>query len=286
MNDLINVPGGAWTSPFDAVRRVRSDGSEYWSARDLMPLLGYRTWQRFEAAIDKASIACRNSGQDIALQFLAAPLKTTLQGGRPLHDFELSRFACYLVSMNGDPRKPKIAAAQTYFAVQTRRAELADARKPILQPYTFRAQHTAKILSRLPRGHWCIFSESAWLLIVLEKVLVPAGLRMEIDDLCDGSVGLCWSHFRQGKPWTAPTADFPYTFPPPSQRGTVNPKAYSVSELPHFHNWLREEYVPVKFVEYLKKKYTVAGLERALPFLQRECPEALTNYQGRIGHDA
>jgi DNA-damage-inducible protein D len=118
------------TSPFDSTRRTRQDdGTEYWSARELQPILGYKNWRDFEDAIDRARVSCRNTGVDEREHFARA-LKT--QKSRNQHgpidvqvaDIHLSRYACYLVAMNGDPRKPEIAAAQTYFAIQTRRAEL------------------------------------------------------------------------------------------------------------------------------------------------------------------
>ncbi|MCQ9384391.1 phage antirepressor KilAC domain-containing protein [Brevibacterium moorei] len=109
-------------SPFDAIRRTRPDGTEYWSARDLMPLLGYGAdWRNFAAAISRARMTAQNQGQRPEDLFGDATEKT---GGRPREDFHLVRFAAYLVAMNGDPRKPEVAAAQAYFAVKTREAEV------------------------------------------------------------------------------------------------------------------------------------------------------------------
>lgn len=114
------------TSPFDQIRRFRPDGTEYWAARDMMEPLGYqaRNWQRFLSAIGRAKLACGNSGQDIEAHFTY--ISDTPQGGGPPRvDVEMSRYACSLVAMNGDPTKPEVAAAQQYFAVMTRVAELA-----------------------------------------------------------------------------------------------------------------------------------------------------------------
>lgn len=109
-------------SPFDAIRREDERG-EYWSARDLMPLLGYSKWERFEDSIDRAWNSATNAGHDAdaAISRLRGMVP---QGGAPRVDYRLSRFGAYLVAMNGDPRKTEIAEAQTYFAVKTREAEV------------------------------------------------------------------------------------------------------------------------------------------------------------------
>lgn len=109
-------------SPFDAIRRTTPEGREYWSARDLMPLLGYSVWRDFANAVQRAKVACSNSGTDPIVNFAAA---RKITGTKPAEDFHLSRYACYLVALNGDPRKPEIAAAQTYFVIRTREAETA-----------------------------------------------------------------------------------------------------------------------------------------------------------------
>src|SRR5690606_1095961 len=93
------------------------------SARELMPLLGYGAdWRNFAAAIDRAEVAATVQGHDARALFVGVTEKS---GGRPREDFELVRFACYLLAMNGDPRKSEVAAAQSYFAIRTREAEIA-----------------------------------------------------------------------------------------------------------------------------------------------------------------
>jgi DNA-damage-inducible protein D len=111
-------------TPFDRIRRIRPDGSEYWSARELMPLLGYERWERFAEAVERARVSCELAGTSVEANFRGAAKNPSSLPGRPSQDFELSRFACYLVAMNGDPRKPEIAAAQAYFAIKTREAEV------------------------------------------------------------------------------------------------------------------------------------------------------------------
>lgn len=113
-------------SPFDEIMRTDGDGTSWWSARELMPLLGYSKWERFEAAIDRASLAAKNSGDDAGAA-ISRSREMVPQGGVRKVDYRLSRYGAYLVAMNGDPRKQPIAEAQTYFAVQTRKAELTPA---------------------------------------------------------------------------------------------------------------------------------------------------------------
>ncbi|WP_053093985.1 phage antirepressor KilAC domain-containing protein [Mycobacterium heckeshornense] len=108
-------------SPFDRIRRVRLDGSEYWSARDLMPLMGYSAWRNFGVPLQRAMMTAQNQGHDVQRHF--ARSRKVAASGPDAEDCELSRFAAYLVAMNGDPNKPEVAAAQAYFAIRTREAE-------------------------------------------------------------------------------------------------------------------------------------------------------------------
>lgn len=113
------------TSPFDVIRRTTPEGREWWSARELQPLLGYSVWRDFANAIERARIAATNSGHDATSHFAGARklVERPQGGGTNQDDFHLSRFACYLVAMSGDPRKPEVAAALAYFAIRTREAE-------------------------------------------------------------------------------------------------------------------------------------------------------------------
>jgi DNA-damage-inducible protein D len=131
---------------FDSIRQISPYGTEYWSARDLYPLLGYDTWRRFEMVIERAKIACANLGEEVVDHFAGAV--KVIQAGKgaqmDVSDYALSRFGCYLTAMNGDPRKPEIAQAQGYFAVQTRRMERWDELRETLAERVERRQQLAE----------------------------------------------------------------------------------------------------------------------------------------------
>lgn len=113
-------------NPFDAIRHFDETGCEFWKARELQKILGYSKWQRFEDAIERAKVSIKIQGEDTTKHVTASgKLDTlaTLAAPRTSADYKLSRYFCYLVAMNGDPRKQEIAHAQSYFAVQTRKAE-------------------------------------------------------------------------------------------------------------------------------------------------------------------
>jgi hypothetical protein len=123
-------------SPFDSIRRFDEHGKEYWCARELMKLLGYTNWRRFGSAesekgrnsvVKKAVAACNNSGSAIDEHFTHLTSRASASGTIP-EDWQLTRYACYLIAQNGDPEKAEIASAQSYFAVKTRQAEIAEAK--------------------------------------------------------------------------------------------------------------------------------------------------------------
>lgn len=119
-------------SPFDAIRRTDESGNEYWNARELMPLLGYAKWQRFEEAIERAKTSLENAEGSSTKHFVyLPPLVNEGRRGVVGANYKLSRYACYLIAMNGDPRKPEIALAQNYFVVKTRESESMQSLTPI-----------------------------------------------------------------------------------------------------------------------------------------------------------
>jgi len=113
---------------FEQIKKIREDGKEYWNARELSEVLQYKKWENFSKVIDRAKLACNNSGFEIKDHFLEVRKMVEIGSNtvRELLEYELSRYACYLIVQNGDPRKEVIALGQTYFAIQTRRQEVAD----------------------------------------------------------------------------------------------------------------------------------------------------------------
>lgn len=123
---------------FESIKKLDENGVEYWTARELMIVLGYSKWQRFDEVIERAKQSCVNSRQFPQDHFTGAGkmIRIAKEAVRRIEDFKLDRYACYLIAQNGDPRKKEIAMAQTYFAIQTRKQEitenLSDSEKRIL----------------------------------------------------------------------------------------------------------------------------------------------------------
>ncbi|MBR1640336.1 MAG: DNA damage-inducible protein D [Treponema sp.] len=113
---------------FDNIKHVNEYGQEFWYARDLQSVLEYSQWRYLKEAIERAKTACYNSGQNVADHFAEVRKMVDIGSNakRSVEDYELSRYACYLIVMNGDPRKEIIALGQTYFAVKTRQQELIE----------------------------------------------------------------------------------------------------------------------------------------------------------------
>ena len=112
---------------FESIKHIKNDGTEYWTARELSIVLDYTKWENFHKVIKRAMIACSNSGHDVSFDF--PEVRKIVKAGateKAVVDYELTRYACYLIVQNSDPRKEVVALGQTYFAIQTYRQEVAD----------------------------------------------------------------------------------------------------------------------------------------------------------------
>jgi phage antirepressor YoqD-like protein len=159
---------GSGASPFDPICGYYPDGRKYWTARELMSWLGYTNWRNGEKAIDRAIQSCKNQEQDVTGNFVRT-IKLSNQHNNKVSeivDYELSRFACYLLAMNADPGKEKVAQAQGYFAVQTHKAEVAQSLDP-------------SSLSRRDILQMAIDSEDARLLAEAKLSLAQLQIRAE-----------------------------------------------------------------------------------------------------------
>ena len=113
---------------FEEIRRTKEDATEYWNARELSEVLQYKEWRNFSKVLDRAKLACKNSGQEINDHFVEVNKIVGIGSNsvRQVLDYELSRYACYLIVQNANPRKKSVALGQTYFAIQTRKMEITE----------------------------------------------------------------------------------------------------------------------------------------------------------------
>lgn len=174
---------------FEDLKQINAHGAEYWSARDLQPLLGYSQWRRFEQAVERAVISCKQSGNPPHYHFagVGKMIETGKGAIREVDDYHLSRFACYLIAQNGDPRKAEIARAQKYFAIQTRRQELSDQAAADLERLELRKQ-TAEEFKALSGA--AQQAGRPWIMVEPEPVVAPLrGRKHPLDNASGGLFG-------------------------------------------------------------------------------------------------
>ena len=113
---------------FEDIKHVDENGNEYWYARELMISLGYKAWRYFEGVVEKSKIACENSNMNALDHFVVDNKMVQIGSGaeRKQNDYKLTRYACYLIAQNANPRLKNVALAQTYFAVKTRQQEITE----------------------------------------------------------------------------------------------------------------------------------------------------------------
>lgn len=130
---------------FDDIKHIDEFGNEYWEAREMMHVLGYAKWENFKKVIDKAKISCKVSGNRLEDCFADVGKPITSGKGKIefIEDYKLSRYACYLVVQNADPRKKAVALGQTYFAIQTRKMEITE------EEYTKLSEDERRLYNRM-----------------------------------------------------------------------------------------------------------------------------------------
>ncbi len=177
----------------------KEEGIEFWFARDLQKLLDYDDWRNFFNVIEKAKMACTNSGQKIEDHFVDVNKTIAMPKGatKEIEDYKLTRYACYLIAQNGDPRKEQIAFAQSYFAIQTRKQELIEERIALQERFTARNKLTA--------------SETELSKIIYERGVDDAGfarIRSKGDEALFGGISTAEMKQQLKVPKARPIADF------------------------------------------------------------------------------
>ncbi|MBD2459085.1 DNA-damage-inducible protein [Nostoc sp. FACHB-87] len=181
--DAITSTSTTPDSPFDQIKKIDEQGYEYWLATELLTLLGYQTWKRIKDTVERAKISAKNSGLDPSHHLVdvvqMAQIGASQAFREVLDNYKLSRHGCYLVAMNGDPRKPEIAAAQNYFAFKTHEAELFSQNSELLTQLLERLEQQSQIIEAQGKAIAQLQAQVQTLLPVSSD-FVPPGWDTEI----------------------------------------------------------------------------------------------------------
>ena len=278
------------TSPFDQIRQWQ-DGREYWSARDLQELMGYQNWREFSGVIDRAMAACSNVGQNPESNFGKAPKVTSKgrYGSYTVDDYHLTRYACYLVAMNGDPRKSAVAKAQAYFAHRTREAALAQLeskQQPPVAVHTFSQalfeRHLCELACPIPPGHFTIVSEVVTrqlpsLEIILNGSSLDFGAHL-VQSIAQNFANYCENELKLPDGYRQPSKS-PVKL---ADNRTVYPWLYDLRYQTMFIWWLWNIYIPKKFPEYQRRRaqYVAKQLGLPAPAIRKQIASASANTSG------
>lgn len=248
-------------SPFDVLMHRDAEGVEWWGAREMMPLLGYSRWENMQNVLDKAQSACRNSGQEPQDHFRdVTKLVGFGKGGKSRSDFRLTRFGCYLFTMNGDPDKPEIAAAQRYFAMMTRAAEqsiVVPAKVPqASRPWSIRYCENFESYVRYMRlnhiDKFTVVSNLVGQLLCLEDELIRHMFDPQPSDRPDVSIGLCWANERRRCGLSEPEYFAPLKLP--DMEREIMLRVYEDIERRSFDRWFDTVYLTEKLPSYYGNK--------------------------------
>ncbi len=250
-------------SLFDSIRHVK-DGREYWSARDLQVLMEYNYWREFEGVIEKAITACQNVRQAPSDHFGESPKTIPMPKGakKPIRDYHLTRYGCYLVAMNGDPHKMAVAQAQAYFSLKTREAELAANQQPPRKRTLIETirDNALRNLSYVPDGYFSISSSLLRNLVFLGDLIAH---------MLDSQAGLEESIERQWSRYAREVLGIPdeqrckYLYWCQDRREEWA-WAYPLTYLPAFEKWLMEVYFPKHVPIYQDRREQYLARHRSL----------------------
>jgi hypothetical protein len=257
MTDLRRFRSGR--SPFDNIMHLEDDGTEWWSAREMMPLLGYVKWDSMLAVIERARTSCRNVGIDPSSIFLDTRKYSEVVRRTGL-DVQMLRYGCYMVAMNGDPNKIEIADAQRYFAQMTRAAEkgiavpaaIVESPRPWSERFRQTIEPHVRFMYMEHPGCFTVITTLVGQMLSMEDELIRHMFQLKPSDRPDVSIGRCWSEDRKSR-GLAPVDRFaPLRLP--DQDRDVMLRVYADSERGTFEAWFGREYLRDKLPVYYDGK--------------------------------